>query len=393
MSQAAFVGLVHQAPHFGIDLPRRLFGEVAVLGDLAAQEDLLFLLAEGKRAEAAHAVFADHLAGQVGGALDVVARAGRHLLQENLLGDAAAHQDGELRLEIIPGDGVLVVFRQLHRHAQRHTARDDGDLVQRIGVIAQCRHQRVAGLVIRGHSLLFVSEQHGLALGAHQDLVLGLLEVEHEDLLAIGAGSVQSCFVDHVGQVGAGETGCAASQNAEIDIIGNGHFAGVDAKDFLAAANVRSTHDHAPVKSAGAQQRGIEHIGTVGGRDQDDAIVGFEAVHLDEQLVQGLLALVVSTAEAGAAMAADRVDFVDEDDAGGVLLALLEEVADAAGADADEHLDEVRAGDGEERNIGLAGDGPGEQGFAGSRRPDEQHALGNAAARASGTSAPREGTR
>jgi hypothetical protein len=39
------------------------------------------------------------------------------------------------------------------------------------------------------------------------------------------------------------------------------------------------------------------------------------------QLVERLLALVVTAAEAGAAMAADRVDFIDEDDAGRVLLA------------------------------------------------------------------------
>ena len=75
-----------------------------------------------------------------------------------------------------------------------------------------------------------------------------------------------------------------------------------------------------------------------------------EPVHLDEELVQGLLALVVAAAHAGAAMAADGVDLVHEDDAGGVLLRLLEQVADAARADADEHLDEVRAGDREERH-------------------------------------------
>ncbi len=44
--------------------------------------------------------------------------------------------------------------------------------------------------------------------------------------------------------------------------------------------------------------------------------VGLEAVHLDQHLVQGLFALVVAAAEAGAALAADRVDLVDEDDAG-----------------------------------------------------------------------------
>ena len=44
-----------------------------------------------------------------------------------------------------------------------------------------------------------------------------------------------------------------------------------------------------------------------------------------------------------AAVATDRVDFVDEDDARRVLLGLVEHVAHAAGADTDEHLDEIGA--------------------------------------------------
>jgi hypothetical protein len=51
----------------------------------------------------------------------------------------------------------------------------------------------------------------------------------------------------------------------------------------------------------------------------------------------------VTAAQPGAAVAPDRVDLVHEDDAGRVLLGLLEEVANARGADADEHLDEVGA--------------------------------------------------
>ena len=39
-------------------------------------------------------------------------------------------------------------------------------------------------------------------------------------------------------------------------------------------------------------------------------------------------------------MTADRVDLVNEDDAGRILFGLLEQVAHTAGADADEHLDE-----------------------------------------------------
>ena len=88
----------------------------------------------------------------------------------------------------------------------------------------------------------------------------------------------------------------------------------------------------------------------------------------------------MAAAEAGAAVAADGVDLVDEDDAGGVALRLVEQVAHAGGADADEHLDELGAADGEEGHAGLAGDGLGEKRLAGAGRADEEDALGNAGA-------------
>src|SRR5207237_276866 len=116
-------------------------------------------------------------------------------------------------------------------------------------------------------------------------------------------------------------------------------------EDALAALHVGTRNDDAPVETARTEQSRIENVGPVGGRDEDDALVGLEAVHLDEELVQRLLALVVTAAEPCAAVAADGVDLVDEDDAGSVLLALLEEVAHAGSAHADEHLDDVGEGD------------------------------------------------
>ena len=86
----------------------------------------------------------------------------------------------------------------------------------------------------------------------------------------------------------------------------------------------------------------------------------------------------VGPAEAGAALAADRVDLVDEDDAGRVALGLVEQVADAARADADEHLDELGTGDREERHSRLACDRAGKERLTGSRRPDEEDAAWNA---------------
>ena len=108
--------------------------------------------------------------------------------------------------------------------------------------------------------------------------------------------------------------------------------------------------------------------------------VRLEPVHLDQKLIERLLALVIAAAEAGAAVAADGIDLVDEDDARRVLLGLLEHVAHARGADADEHLDEVGARNGEERNIRFARDRARKQRLAGAGRTDQQHAARNAPA-------------
>ena len=70
---------------------------------------------------------------------------------------------------------------------------------------------------------------------------------------------------------------------------------------------------------------------------------------------------------------------------GEVSLACLEEVADAAGADADEHFDEVGAGDGEEGHVGLAGDGLGEEGLAACRGRRRAARRGGCARRVAGS--------
>ena len=83
----------------------------------------------------------------------------------------------------------------------------------------------------------------------------------------------------------------------------------------------------------------------------------------------------MAAAHPGAAVAADGVDLVDEDDARRVLLGLLEQVAHAARADAHEHLHEVRARDREERHPRLARHRPRQQRLARARRPVEQNPL------------------
>src|SRR5207302_7428964 len=71
-------------------------------------------------------------------------------------------------------------------------------------------------------------------------------------------------------------------------------------------------------------------------------------------------------------LAAQRVDLIQEDDAWGIFLGMLEKVAHPGRPDSDEHLDEIRAAQREVRNLGLAGDRAREQRFAGARWADQQ---------------------
>ena len=116
-------------------------------------------------------------------------------------------------------------------------------------------------------------------------------------------------------------------------------------QNAFAATNVGPRDDNATIETTRSKQCRIQNIRPVRRGDQNHAIVRFKAVHFDKQLIQSLLALVVTAAKTRAAMPTNCVDLVDEDDARRVLLALLEQIAHPRGADADEHFDEIRTGD------------------------------------------------
>jgi hypothetical protein len=140
------------------------------------------------------------------------------------------------------------------------------------------------------------------------------------------------------------------------------------------------TVGHAAVEAAGAEERAIEHVGPVGCADDDHAGRRVEAVHLGQDLVQRLLALVVAAAEACdcRARAADRVELVDEDDGRRGLSRFLEQIAHARGSHADDRLDELRGRHGEERCVGFAGDRTRQERLARARLAAQEDAVRNA---------------
>ncbi len=154
----------------------------------------------------------------------------------------------------------------------------------------------------------------------------------------------------------------------------------MDAQDLFATFHVGLVDQDLAVEPAGTEQGRVEHFGPVRRGHDDDRLAGIESVHFRQQLVQRLFALLVRSHRALDPGAAERVELVDEDDAGRLLLGLREQVANAGGADADEHLDEFGSAQAEEGHLGLAGDGARQQRLAGAGRADEEHAFRDAAA-------------
>src|SRR5438105_15738018 len=103
-------------------------------------------------------------------------------------------------------------------------------------------------------------------------------------------------------------------------------------QDRPAFFDVGVGHGDLAVEATRAEERRIQHVGAVRRGQYDDVLVALEPIHLNQHLVEGLLALVVraTTPATGAALAPDSVDFINENDARGMLFGLLEKVAYAA---------------------------------------------------------------
>src|SRR5690606_23448293 len=111
----------------------------------------------------------------------------------------------------------------------------------------------------------------------------------------------------------------------------------------LTPTNVRQADKYLAIKTTGTQQGFIKHVGTVGGGDNNDAIIAFKTVHFYQQLVERLLALIMATAMAAATMTTYGIDLIDKNNARRLFLRLFKHIADAGRTHTDKHLHEIGA--------------------------------------------------
>ncbi len=98
----------------------------------------------------------------------------------------------------------------------------------------------------------------------------------------------------------------------------------------LTLVQAREIYVDFSVETAGTEQGAVEHVYTVGGGQDDDTAVGAESVHLGEEGVQRVLALIVAahgwvlaSGTTTASISSMKMMLGD------FLLSLTEEVADA----------------------------------------------------------------
>jgi hypothetical protein len=200
----------------------------------------------------------------------------------------------------------------------------------------------VTALVVRG-ALPLLRREHDPPLGAEHHLLEGLGEVVLLHPVVVVPGGDDRRLVDEVREVGAHHAGRRCGDPAGIDVIGDRNAAEVHPQDRLAPVAVGWAHHDPPVEAPRAQEGGVEDLGPVRGGQHDDALGAGEAIHLGEDLVEGLLALVVAAdRRRPSPRPPDGVQLVDEDDRRGGGLGLLEQVAHAARPDPDDELDELR---------------------------------------------------
>ena len=292
-----------------------------------------------------------------------------------------AEQHRQLAQQIVPRHQVAILERQLHRVAERaEAALHDRDLVHRIEARQHGRDDRVARFVIRD-DLALLRAHDALLLETRDQPIDRRLEVLRPDRGLVVARREQRRLVDEVREIGAGKSGGArrddpAGPRRATTFTPFAWMRRISSRPLTSGLSTSTWRSKRPGRSSA----GSSTSGRFVARHDDDALARVEPVHLGEQLVERLLALLVAADRALHARLAERVELVDEDDARRLGFGLLEEIANAGGADADEHLDELRSAQAEERHVRFAGDRARQQRLAGSRRADEQHALRDAAA-------------
>ena len=162
-------------------------------------------------------------------------------------------------------------------------------------------------------------------------------------------------------------------QMLQVDIFRERHLAGMDLQDLEAIRPLRHADRDFTVEPSRAAQGRVDEFRHVRGADDHDLPAGDEAVHQRQELRHDAL---FDVSDDVGPLRGEGVHLVEEDDAGGVLPGLVEDLPQLRFALPVELVDELGAVDVDEMGPDLVGNGARDEGLSRSRRPGEENPLG-----------------
>src|SRR5262245_40641245 len=128
----------------------------------------------------------------------------------------------------------------------------------------------------------FLFRRHNPALffGPRHDAVNGPVEFVHSDGVLAVAGGEEGRLIDHIGQIRPYHARRTRRDALCIDICSQTAFRRIDSEDAPTPPGIRPANHYLAIKTAGAEQRLVQDLRTVGSAEDNHALAWIKAIHL-----------------------------------------------------------------------------------------------------------------
>ena len=153
----------------------------------------------------------------------------------------------------------------------------------------------MTSLVDGNGTLLALGHHLRLLLQTADDTVNGIEEVLLLHSLRVMTGSYQGSLVTDIGDISTREARCLTGQEVDVHAVVGLHRLQMHLEHLLTLVEVRQVYMDLTVEAPCTQQRRVEHVGTVCGSQDYHTRVRAKTVHLRQQGIERILALIVAT--------------------------------------------------------------------------------------------------
>ena len=166
--------------------------------------------------------------------------------------------------------------------------------------------------MICGYALVPLGDDPGLLLSAYAGLYEGLLDIHPAYGIPALYGSLYGSLIEDIFQIRSRGACSGPGQPVKIHVIIESLVAAMELKYLLPGLDIGLADSYLAVKTPGPHDGRVEYVHPVGGSHDYDALVLGKAIHLHQELVEGLLPFIVRASESRASSPRYRIYLVYE---------------------------------------------------------------------------------